>query len=166
MFWNFRWIKFTFSYFELNLIIGQFLETNLHFITHFTLRGQNLDEQQPIEKWSLKHDPFLFVQHIFTYSKNRHCNISLFRVCWRYNRVSVCFSHSKTMCNDSKQITWIFFSDRGTAVNVVSFAVTFSPTKERVPCVTRPKNGWEGDYSMWGTNAVYFCSQVFKQQRK
>ena len=39
-------------------------------------------------------------------------------------------------------------------------AVAFSPTGERVRCVTRPNNGWEGDYSMQGTNAVYFCSQI------
>ena len=106
--WRFWRIKFTFSYFELNPIVGQLLENNLHFITYFTHRGQSPDRQQPIKKWSLKHNPFLFAQCIFTYSKNRDCDISLVRVYWRFNRVSVSFSHSETTCNDSKQMTLIF----------------------------------------------------------
>ena len=122
-FWRFWRIKFTFSYFELKPIVGQFLVNSLHFITYFTHRRQSPDRQQPIKEWSLKHNPFLFAQCIFTYSENRDSDISFVRVYWRYNRVSVCFSHSKSTCNDSEQITLIFFSDRRTAINVVSFAI-------------------------------------------
>lgn len=31
-------------------------------------------------------------------------------------------------------------------------------------CVTRPNNGCKGDYSKHGTNAVYFCLKLFRQQ--
>lgn len=43
--------------------------------------------------------------------------------------------------------------------------VTFPQTKERVHCGTRPKNGWEGDYCMRGTNPVYFA-HMYSSQRE
>ena len=68
-FWG---IKFTFSYFELKPIVGKFPVNNLHFITYFTHRGQSPLGQQPTKEWSLKHNPFLFTQCIFTYSMYLH----------------------------------------------------------------------------------------------
>ena len=62
---------------------------NLHFITYFTHSGQNSDRQKPIGEQSLKYDPLLLLDISLLI---RDCNMSLARVYWRYNRVSVCFS--------------------------------------------------------------------------
>ena len=79
----------TFSTNKLNPIMCLFLVNNLHFIRYFTHSGQRPDRQQPIKEPSLKYYPFL-LGNVSSFGRDR--NISLVRVYWRYNRVSVCFS--------------------------------------------------------------------------
>ena len=62
-----------------------------------------------------------------------------------------------------------YFWGNGTVVSIVlacELDVVWSShaTGERARCVTRPRNSCEGDYRKRGTDAVYFCWQLFRHQ--
>ena len=164
-------------YHGLNPIACQFIVNNLylHFIMYFTHTGQSPDRQQPIKESSLNYFPFLFswlmypnlfkiTVYLWLRSTGNTTEFQ-FAFCHKIRWNSIFWT---TNCRwiilifsllEEQQLVWSLLQ----LLFGVFMQHALFQTGNRGCCVMGPNYGCEGDNSKCGTDAFYFCWEVFGQ---